>query len=94
MHVCFYDIIEEFEASIGITHLGYNRIINLWNNLRFNSFSEDFGDAVNNILVENNMNAEYWNKEFKNLYSRAWKKLDTIIKDYESIDFLKAVRVL
>ena len=39
------------------------------------------------------MDNAYWTAEFKNLYKLAWKKLDTQIKEHESMNFLKAVRI-
>ena len=67
----FYEIIEEFETSIGITHIGYNKIINLWNCLRFNIYCDDFGESVNDIILKNKMDNEFWTREFKNLYRLA-----------------------
>ena len=32
-------------------------------------------------------------KEFQNLYNLSWKKLDNLMKNYEGLDILKAVRV-
>ena len=89
----FYNLIEYFEESLGITHLAYNRIYKLWNILWFNAFSVDFGEAVENIIKENDMDEKYWHYEFKQLYLKAWNKLDQIIKEHECTDFLEAVRV-
>jgi len=89
----FLDIIEVFETSKGITHKAYNLINNLYQNLRFNIHSQDFGDAVNDIIDKLSMNRDYWIKEFRNLYRIAWLRTDGLMKGYEGLDFLKAVRV-
>ena len=39
------------------------------------------------------MEQAFWTPEFQSLYKQAWKKLDTLIKEHEGIEFLKVVRV-
>jgi len=89
----FHNIIEEFEQSMGITHLAYNKIRNLWNHLRLNIYMNDFGESIDEIITNNHMDRIYWMSEFKNLYKLAWKKLNNLMVEHESIDFLKAVRI-
>jgi len=40
----FYDLIKEFGESKGITHLAFDRIINLSHYLRFNIFAYKLDD--------------------------------------------------
>ena len=89
----FFDIIKDFEYSSGITHLAYNKIVNLKNHLRFGIYDYSFSEEIMGIITANNMNKDYWNQEFSNLYKLALKKLDELIRQHESISFLKAVRV-
>ena len=89
----FHDIIEKFERSSGFAHQAYNMIMNLWNHLRFAIYQGDYGEVINNIICTHGMDKEYWNEEFQKLYKIAWKKLDTLIKGYESMDFFKLMRV-
>lgn len=89
----FHDLIEEFEHSLGVVHTAFNRIKNLWNSLRFNAFYMDFGESIHNFITQNNMDEQYWIGEFKLLYRNAWKRLDSIMKEHEGLEFLKAVRV-
>ena len=74
----FHDLILKLEDSLGNTHITFNIVRNLWNLLRFQSFSLDFGENINNIMIQGNMDQQYWNYEFKNLYKKAWTKLDTM----------------
>ena len=91
--IVFYNIIKDFETSLGITHVAYNKIYGLWNHLRFNMYNRDFGEELTEIMTNGNLEVDWWNLELENLYKKAWNKLDRLMKEHEALDFLKSVRV-
>ena len=48
---------------------------------------------MDSVIKENDMDQKYWHYEFKQLYLKAWNKLDKIVKEHECADFLEDVRV-
>ena len=51
---------------------------------RPNEFPCDFkAMGMDNVIKENDMNEKYWHYEFKQLYLKAWNKLDKIIKELD-----------
>jgi len=70
------DMIQYFETPKGITHQSYNKITNLWNFLRFNVYNDDFGESIHQIINQNDMDLSFWTSAFKNLYRKAFIKLD------------------
>ena len=79
----FYEIIEEFEKPQGITHQAYNKIMNLYNHLRFTKYSDELGEIMDRIIEDNELNGSYWQFEFKKLYGEALIKLESLIKEHE-----------
>ena len=90
----FFQSITFFEAADDITHLAHRQIMNLWMVLRMNINRDDFGEELTDIMIKNDMNKSWWIKQLQNLYQRAFDKLDTHIKQYDSFKFLEAVRIL
>ena len=87
-------IYKEFEKTSGMMHLAYNKITNLWNHLRFNTYVREYGDDMKTMMQNANMNISYWTSEFQLLYKSAWNKLDQMMKELEGFEFIKLIRVL